>query len=75
MCSDNSVVLGSIPGFGFHSLRYHVISKIRHNTSQRILRLASVADLGEGVGVRDKLDRAIIGVCLANRGPSGPHFY
>ncbi len=48
--ANKGSVLGSIPGLGFHSLRYHDMSKIRRNTSQRILQLASVADLGEGGG-------------------------
>ncbi len=73
--ANKGAVPGSIPGLGFHSLRYHDMSEIWRNTFQRILRLASVADLGEGGGVRGKSDRAKIGVRLANRGPSGPHFY
>jgi hypothetical protein len=34
-CAHNSVVLGLIPDFGFHSRRYQNMSKIRRNTSQR----------------------------------------
>jgi hypothetical protein len=38
MCAGNSAVSGSIPGFGFHSLRYHDISEIWRNTSHRNIR-------------------------------------
>jgi hypothetical protein len=73
--ANKGAVPGLIPGFGFHSLHYHYISKIWRNTSQRISQLVSVADLGKGGVCEGKLNRAKIGVRLANRGPSGPHFY
>ncbi len=36
--ANKGAVPGSIPGLGFHSLRYHNISKFWRNTSQRNIR-------------------------------------
>ncbi len=73
--ANKGAVPGSIPGLGFHFLCYHDMSEHWRNTSQCILQLASVADLGKGWGVRGKPNRAKIGVRLANHGPLEPHFY